>query len=81
MTRKLLGEITDEVKQQGYIGGVLCSCCQEKTQKHFLHDVLGYVQQQDIGKRVYLVDGIIQVENNEQRDFRLQREGNNENHR
>ena len=34
-------------------------------------DVIGPVQICDIGKRVYEVDGILQVENNEQRDARM----------
>ena len=38
-----------------------------------LSDVLGYVQHGDVGKRLYLVDGILQVENNEQRDARVRK--------
>ena len=38
-----------------------------------LSDVLGYVQRGDVGKRLYLVDGILQVENNEQRDARVRK--------
>ena len=33
---------------------------------------LGYILLGDVGKRVYRVDGITQVENDEQRDRRLQ---------
>lgn len=37
-----------------------------------LDGVLGYVQATDIGKRIFdLGDGVLQVENNEQRDTRL----------
>lgn len=39
-----------------------------------LRNAIGRVCPSDIGKRVYLVDGIVQVENNEQRDSRLRRE-------
>jgi hypothetical protein len=36
-------------------------------------DFIGRVLPQDVGKRVYLVGDILQVENNEQRDKRLAR--------
>jgi hypothetical protein len=38
-----------------------------------LADVIGRVQPIDVGKRVYLRGGVLQVENNEQRDARLAR--------
>lgn len=36
-------------------------------------DFIGRVMRQDVGKRVYLVGDILQVENNEQRDARERR--------
>lgn len=33
--------------------------------------LLGYVRRVDVGKRIYLVDGVMQVESDEQRDARL----------
>lgn len=36
-----------------------------------LSDTLGYVQPIDVGKRMYLRDGVLSVENNEQRDKRV----------
>lgn len=38
-----------------------------------LRNVLGYVQPGDVGKRVYLIDGILQVENDTQRQTRVSR--------
>lgn len=38
-----------------------------------LDSVMGYVQRRDVGKRVYLVDDILQVENDEQLHKRLTR--------
>lgn len=35
---------------------------------------IGRIMAQDVGKRVYLIDGILQVENNEQRQRRVERE-------
>lgn len=35
-----------------------------------LHSAIGRVLSRDVGKRVYDVDGVIQVENDEQRDRR-----------
>lgn len=37
----------------------------------FTGSAIGPIQAQDVGKRVYTVDGIIQVENDNQRDARL----------
>ena len=34
-------------------------------------DFIGNIQQQDVGKRMYLFGDFLQVENNEQRDKRL----------
>lgn len=39
-----------------------------------LRDVIGYVLPLDFGKHVYLIDGVLQVENESQRDERLARE-------
>lgn len=39
-----------------------------------LRNLMGRVLPSDVGKRVYRVDGILQVENNEQRDSRLNKE-------
>ena len=36
-----------------------------------VYDAIGFVQETDIGKRVYCENGIISVENNEQRDKRI----------
>ena len=38
-----------------------------------VEDFLGQVLPQDVGKRVYRIKGILQVENNEQRDQRMGR--------
>lgn len=46
-----------------------CTHCGHVRRVH-LGDVLGRVQQADVGKRVYIVGDIIQVENDEQRDKR-----------
>jgi hypothetical protein len=37
----------------------------------WLSDFMGRVLPGDVGKRIYKVDGIYQVENNEQRDARI----------
>jgi hypothetical protein len=39
-----------------------------------LTSVLGRIQPSDVGKRIYNVGGILQVENKEQRDKRLAKE-------
>ena len=39
--------------------------------KPILGGFIGAIQKQDVGKRVYRVGGILQIENNEQRDRRL----------
>ena len=50
-----------------------CECCGAK--RNFSVDsLMGRVQIGDIGKRIYRVDGILQVENDEQRDARLAKE-------
>jgi hypothetical protein len=41
-------------------------------EKRKLFEAIGRTQPQDKGKRVYLVGDIYQVENNEQRDKRMQ---------
>lgn len=42
----------------------------DREQYRKLHEAIGPVQTQDIGKRVYDCGGFFQVENNEQRDAR-----------
>lgn len=37
-------------------------------------DFIGRPQPRDVGKRVFLVDGILQVENDEQRDHRMSKD-------
>lgn len=39
-----------------------------------LSGTLGYVQPHDVGKRLYLVDGVVQVENDAQLTERLSKE-------
>ena len=35
-----------------------------------MRGIFGKIQKGDLGKRVYLIDGLVQIENNEQRDAR-----------
>jgi len=72
MSRKLLGTITEEVCRTGYIEGERCPSCHKALDRAYygLHAAIGRVLPRDIGKRVYLIDDIIQVENDEQREAR-----------
>ena len=49
---------------------VECFHCKH-TRTFSLLGCLGAVQGQDVGKRIYEVDGVLQAENNYQRDLRL----------
>lgn len=51
-------------------------CCAQRSGGDLIHvgSAIGIVMPRDVGKRVYAVHGVIQVENDEQRDARLQRE-------
>ncbi len=71
--RHFLGTITKEVQKLGYMGVGKCECCGATKPRYYLRDALGQALPQDIGKQVYIVDGIIQVENSEQIAKRLKR--------
>lgn len=44
---------------------IICPTC-GKTEKIYVSDLLGTILHCDIGKKIYQVDGIYQVENDEQ---------------
>jgi len=71
MRRERIYTITEHDPGKTIIKMGLCPHCEQELPPIDLGPVLGYVQPCDVGKRVYLVDGIIQVESNEQRDRRL----------
>ena len=50
----------------------VCPCCQSKSWID-LGAVMGRVQPRDVGKRVYEVDGVLQVENDQQLRDRVER--------
>lgn len=68
--RTFLFTITDEHVGHSNVR-IRCDSCGH-TENHYVASAIGPVQKQDVGKRVYRVDGVIQVENNEQRDKRMQ---------
>jgi hypothetical protein len=72
MTHKLLFTIQPE-----HVGSsrVKVSDCDNADHDRVIHlSGFGVVQTIDVGKRVYVVDGVIQVENNQQRDERQDHE-------
>lgn len=48
-----------------------CGCCGQRRPPIDIGSAIGEVQAIDVGKRVYDVDGVIQVENDNQRDARI----------
>ena len=70
MKRRYLHTITDADVGQMYANRT-CSKCGHETVINFTCS-LGRVMLSDVGKRVYEILGIIQVESSEQRDRRLQ---------
>lgn len=73
--RKFIHEIhKDDLSYTTRFNGIECSECGARHHEHAIVDSLGRrILLKDIGKRIYFVDGIYQVENDEQRD-RRQRE-------
>ena len=70
--RKFIHEIhKDDLSYTTRFDGIKCSECGARHHEHAIADSLGQVLCQDIGKRIYFVDGIYQVENDEQRDKRV----------
>lgn len=73
---KYLGTIDDTAVRKGGIRRAVCSRCGRGGEFVSLLGAIGRVLPQDIGKRVYDTgDGVIQVENDEQRDRRLGKAG------
>ena len=69
MPRKLLIELGPEHIGRSMIPRTCTHC--GKSDPIMLGNVLGRVLPSDVGKRVYNVDGVVQVENDQQRDKRL----------
>lgn len=69
---KLLFTIGAEHVGHSTVRLVACKCC-GSSRTISLASAIGRPMAIDIGKRVYDNDGVIQVENNAQRDARLQR--------
>jgi len=72
--RKFLGTISEEDfnnREMRIPHNCNCNHCGVGRKFEVIGLPIGRIQRQDIGKRVYRVGGIIQVENNEQRDERL----------
>lgn len=74
---RYIGTIDETAVRKGGIRRAVCSCCGRGGEFVSLLGAIGRVMPIDIGKRVYDTgDGVIQVENDEQRDQRLARERN-----
>lgn len=71
MRPRLLLTLGPEHVGKRSIGAAKCPRCGHLEQPIPIGDAIGRVQPGDVGKRVYDVDGVIQVENNEQRDAHL----------
>ena len=67
--RTLLHTITEADVGRSHIPKA-CPCCGHR-QPIVISGLMGRVLPIDIGKRIYDVGGVLQVENNEQRDKRL----------
>lgn len=75
MKPRYIGTIDETAVGKGGIRREVCAHCGRGGEFVSLLRAIGRVLPQDIGKRVYDTgDGVIQVENNEQRDRRLARE-------
>jgi len=66
-------EITKEDVGATLIKKPCCSECGGKKNL-FVGDLMGHIQAGDIGKRIYEINGLLYVENNEQRDLRIKME-------
>lgn len=72
--RKYLTTITgDDIGKHTIAGGRRCESCGRASYSVHIASAIGPVQRIDVGKRVYRVDGVIQVENDDQRNRRLAR--------
>jgi hypothetical protein len=72
--RRLLGTISrEDFERRQMIVPHTCNCshCGIGRNGRTIGLPLGGIQEQDIGKQVWEINGIIQVENNSQRDLRL----------
>jgi hypothetical protein len=67
MSRRYLYTVTADDIGRGSIKDVY-------GKSHWLSGYFGLFERQDIGKRLYDIDGVVQMENNEQRDRRLAKE-------
>jgi len=77
MARQYIGTITEEDfknREMRIPHNCNCNHCGVGRKYEVISLPIGGIQKIDIGKRVYRIDGVIQVENNEQRDARLARE-------
>ena len=63
-------EITEKDIGKKHIKYVSCPCCM-KTNVISITDLMGHIVSYDVGKRIYKVGGVYQVENKEQLDKRL----------
>ena len=69
--RRHVHTLTEDDVGQGVIHKGTCPCCHQKIAPITVRDAIGRVQNKDVGKRVYLVDGVVQVESDDQVDERL----------
>lgn len=51
-----------------------CNCCNHSLGNIPIYDFMGYIQSQDVGKRIYKNGNIYQVENQQQLKERLSHE-------
>lgn len=68
MKRRLIWEISQNDVGKSHLKG---RCLDGMSRTIYLQSFLGYVQPIDVGKRIYSVGGIYQVENREQLAARL----------
>lgn len=71
--RKLVHTVIQADVGKSYHQKPDCQCCGARGDTIYFGDIVGRFQQCDVGKRIYSVDGVLQIENDQQLKARLEK--------